>query len=54
MHVTLTDAGVDLRAKAVGIPDSIADVMALEPDEFTTFKESLEHLSANVADRTGG
>ncbi|KRC53354.1 MULTISPECIES: MarR family winged helix-turn-helix transcriptional regulator [unclassified Nocardioides] len=49
VHVAPTDAGHELRAKAVGIPDSIAEVMALEPAEFATLKESLEHLSANVA-----
>lgn len=54
VHITLTDAGVNLRAKAVGIPDSIAEVMALAPGEFATLKDSLEHLSANVAERTGG
>lgn len=53
VHVTLTDAGRDLRKRAVGIPDSIAEVMALEPGEFAMLKDSLEHLSANVTERAG-
>lgn len=49
VHVQLTEAGRDLRERAVGVPDTIAEVMALETAEFTTLKDSLDHLSENVA-----
>lgn len=51
VRLHLTDAGTDLRSQAEGVPDTIADVMALQTEEFTTLKDSLEHLSDNVAER---
>lgn len=51
VQVELTDAGRDLRTRAVGVPDTIADVMALETPEFTALKQALDHLSDNVAGR---
>ncbi len=51
VHVDLTDAGRDLRAQAVGVPDTIAEVMALEPDEFAALKGALDQLSENVSGR---
>ena len=51
VRLRLTDAGTDLRKRAEGVPDTIAEVMALKTEEFTTLKDSLEHLSDNVAQR---
>lgn len=51
VRLSLTDAGADLRTRAVDVPDTIAEVMALQTEEFTTLKDSLEHLSENVAER---
>ncbi|MFJ9388575.1 MarR family winged helix-turn-helix transcriptional regulator [Nocardioides sp. NPDC101246] len=51
VRLILTEAGHELRDRAAGVPDTIADVMALQPDEFTTLKDTLEHLSDNVAER---
>ncbi|MFE6507998.1 MarR family winged helix-turn-helix transcriptional regulator [Nocardioides sp. NPDC057767] len=51
VRLRLTDAGTDLRSRAEGVPDTIAEVMALQTEEFTTLKDSLEHLSDNVAQR---
>ena len=51
VRLRLTDAGADLRTRAVDVPDTIAEVMALETEEFTILKDSLEHLSENVAKR---
>lgn len=49
--IALTEQGAALRDRAVGVPDTIADVMALEAPEFTALKDALEHLSANVSSR---
>ncbi|MFD7074526.1 MarR family winged helix-turn-helix transcriptional regulator [Nocardioides sp. NPDC059952] len=51
VSVRLTEAGTELRSRAVGVPDTIAEVMALQTEEFTTLKDSLDHLSDNVAKR---
>ncbi|MEI7057788.1 MarR family transcriptional regulator [Nocardioides sp. CCNWLW239] len=51
VRLRLTDAGADLRSRAEGVPDTIAEVMALQTEEFTILKDSLEHLSDNVASR---
>ena len=51
IRLQLTEAGRELRTRAAGVPDTIADVMALQSEEFSTLKESLEHLSDNVAER---
>ncbi|SDK94525.1 DNA-binding transcriptional regulator, MarR family [Nocardioides sp. YR527] len=51
VRLRLTDAGTELRGRAEGVPDTIAEVMALQTEEFTTLKDSLEHLSDNVATR---
>lgn len=51
VRLRLTDAGADLRNQAEGVPDTIAEVMALQTEEFTTLKDSLDHLSDNVAQR---
>ncbi|OIJ27974.1 MarR family winged helix-turn-helix transcriptional regulator [Nocardioides luteus] len=51
VRLRLTDAGADLRKRAEGVPDTIAEVMALQTEEFTILKDSLEHLSDNVAQR---
>ena len=51
VRLRLTDAGVELRNRAEGVPDTIADVMALQTEEFTALKDSLEQLSDNVAKR---
>ena len=51
VRLRLTDAGTELRSRAEGVPDTIAEVMALQTEEFTTLKDSLEHLSDNVAKR---
>lgn len=51
VHVRLTDAGEELRRRAAGVPDAIADVMALAAPEFGELKESLEQLSSNVTQR---
>ncbi|WP_328532183.1 MarR family transcriptional regulator [Nocardioides sp. NBC_00368] len=51
VRLRLTDAGTELRSRAEGVPDTIAEVMALQPEEFTILKESLDHLSDNVAQR---
>ncbi|PSS45953.1 MarR family transcriptional regulator [Arthrobacter woluwensis] len=53
VQVNLTNAGQHLRDQAVTVPDAIADAMALDTEEFQTLKDSLEHLSANVAQRLG-
>jgi MarR family transcriptional regulator, organic hydroperoxide resistance regulator len=53
VQVTLTEDGVRLREKAIGVPSSIGEVMALEMPELITLKGSLEHLSSNVAARLG-
>ncbi len=51
VRLRLTEAGTDLRKRAEGVPDTIAEVMALQTEEFTILKDSLEHLSDNVARR---
>ena len=51
VRLRLTDAGTELRSRAEGVPDTIAEVMALQTEEFTTLKDSLDHLSDNVAQR---
>ncbi|MER7557399.1 MarR family transcriptional regulator [Nocardioides sp. NPDC126508] len=51
VRLRLTEAGTDLRSRAEGVPDTIAEVMALQTEEFTILKDSLEHLSDNVAQR---
>lgn len=51
VRLRLTDAGTELRNRAEGVPDTIAGVMALQTKEFTILKDSLEHLSDNVAKR---
>lgn len=51
VRLRLTDAGTELRGRAEGVPDTIAEVMALQTEEFTILKDSLEHLSDNVAQR---
>lgn len=51
VRLRLTDAGTELRNRAEGVPDTIAEVMALQTKEFTILKDSLEHLSDNVAKR---
>ncbi|EGD43074.1 MarR family winged helix-turn-helix transcriptional regulator [Nocardioides sp. WG-D5] len=51
VRLRLTDAGTELRSRAEGVPDTIAEVMALQPEEFSILKESLDHLSDNVAQR---
>ncbi|MFE4000907.1 MarR family winged helix-turn-helix transcriptional regulator [Nocardioides sp. YIM B13467] len=51
VRLRLTDAGTELRSRAEGVPDTIAEVMALQTEEFTALKDSLEHLSDNVAKR---
>jgi MarR family transcriptional regulator, organic hydroperoxide resistance regulator len=53
VRVSLTDTGASLRDQAVGVPDTIAEVMALDAPEFTALKSSLEHLSSNVGERIG-
>jgi MarR family transcriptional regulator, organic hydroperoxide resistance regulator len=49
VHVTLTGVGRDLRVRAAGVPDRIAEVMHLDTAEFATLKSGLDHLSENVA-----
>lgn len=51
VRLRLTEAGTELRTRAVDVPDTIAEVMALQTEEFTILKDSLEHLSDNVAQR---
>lgn len=52
VEITLTDQGEAMRERAAEVPDAMADVMALPSDEFAVLKRALEHLSANVADRS--
>jgi DNA-binding MarR family transcriptional regulator len=48
VDVELTDAGRTLREQAIGIPDQIADVMALSDREFASLKKGLQKLASNV------
>lgn len=46
--IALTDAGVEMRSRAKGLPAYIGAGMGLEPAEFAELRVALRKLTANV------
>ena len=52
VEISLTPAGVDLKARASAIPQLVVDAYNLDADEFTSLREALRELAESVTSTT--